>query len=85
MDDLRIRLISRHSDTWPIQIGEHDLINRDGPDAEKRIAELEAALAPFANFDTEDFPDDMRAFKDDSTLTMRHFRAAKAALQKSTQ
>lgn len=49
-------------------------------DADAQVTRLTEALAPFANFNTEDFPDAMRAFEDDPSLTMGHFRAARVAL-----
>ena len=45
MDDLCARLIEVHDDTWPIGIAHNEPINRDGAEAAKRIAELEADLA----------------------------------------
>lgn len=45
------------------------------------IERLRAALKPFADFDSECMPDNMRAFDDDPTLVMRHFRNARRALE----
>ena len=45
-------------------------------EAAARIKALEEALRPFADFDTEGFSSEMRAFDDDPNLTMGHFRRA---------
>ncbi|RWX26618.1 hypothetical protein EHH54_34705 [Rhizobium leguminosarum] len=46
----------------------------------EEIAGLREALKPFAEFDTEDWPDSMRLFEDTPSLTMGHMRAAKNVL-----
>ncbi len=48
--------------------------------AEAELAQARKALEPFAQFDTEDWPDSMRLFEDDPSLTMGNMRAARAAL-----
>jgi|GEM_PF-4345872 len=50
------------------------------PELFDAMERMRDALKPFADFNTEDFPDSMRAFEDDPTLTMGHFRRARAAL-----
>lgn len=42
---------------------------------QEKLRVAEEALEPYANFDTEDFPDAMRAFEDDPSLTIGHFAA----------
>ena len=49
-------------------------------EAAARIEALEEALRPFADFDTEGFSSEMRAFDDDPNLTMGHFRRAARAI-----
>lgn len=44
MTDLCARLRERHGDSWPIRIGEHEPINRDGVEAAERIEKLTALL-----------------------------------------
>lgn len=51
--------------------------------AADEIERLKLALKPFAEFDTEDFPDGMRAFDDVPSPTMADFRTARAAYQQN--
>lgn len=44
--------------------------------AETALKEAEEVIRPFADFDTEDWKDEVRLFDDDPTLNMGHLRAA---------
>ena len=53
----------------------------EGVRLSERLKEAEAVIAPFAAFDTEDFPDTMRLFDDDASLRIEHLRAAAKFLE----